>query len=151
MSLTTYLKPVGCLSPRATCLDAATEMKARNIGAVVVVSDDQRAIGILTDRDLALRVMAEGRAADQTSVEDAMTRGLACLPENATLAEATELMRDRGVRRLPILDAAGKVTGIVSLDDLLLLLGMELGNLASALFTEFSELSQGAEVEQSTA
>lgn len=142
MSLTNYLKPVGCVSPRATCLDAAMEMKARNIGAVVVVSDDQRAIGILTDRDLTLRVMAEGRAPERTTVEEAMTDDLAWLTEDATLAEATERMRDRAVRRLPILDAAGKVVGIVSLDDLLLLLGMELGNLASALFSEFSELSQ---------
>lgn len=138
MSLRNYSKLVGCVSPRASIVQASQDMKARGIGAVIVISDDHKPIGLLTDRDITLRVVAEGRDPGKCTVEEIMTSGVVSLSQDASLEQATELMRDHGVRRIPIIDEKGHVTGLVSLDDILLLVGIELGNVASAIFKELS-------------
>lgn len=71
-----------------------------------------------------------------------MTSEVVTLGEDASVRTATELMRDRGVRRLPILDENGRVTGIVALDDLVVLLGMEIGNLANAIVAGLRRLPE---------
>jgi CBS domain-containing protein len=138
MSLRRFVKKVASVSPRALVFDAAREMSAQVVGALVVISDDGRPIGMLTDRDIVLRVVAEGRDPERTSIEEVMTRGTAFLSHNATVQEATEIMRDCGMRRLPLVDAEGRVDGLVSLDDIVLLLGMELGNVSAALFANLA-------------
>jgi CBS domain-containing protein len=138
MSLRRYVKKVATVSPRATVGDAAREMSVQGVGAIVVISDDGRPLGIVTDRDLVVRVMAEGRDPEKVTVEETMTRGTAFLSHDSTLQEATEIMRDIGLRRLPLVDDEGKVDGMVSLDDVVLRLGMELGNVAGALFTNLT-------------
>lgn len=138
MSLSKYGKTVGKVTPRASAREACREMAQRQIGCVVVVSDDEKPIGIVTDRDVALRVVAEGRDPERTPVEDIMSTGLTTLPVDASFESATRLMRDRQVRRIPLVGADGRVEGLVSLDDFVLLLGMELGNLASAVFGELA-------------
>jgi CBS domain-containing protein len=138
MSLKRYVKNVATLSPRARILDASREMSERSVGAVVVISDDGRPIGMLTDRDIVLRVVAEGRDPVRTSVEDVMTHGTAFLSHEHSIQDVTEIMRDCGMRRLPLVDDEGRVDGMVSLDDIVLLLGMELGNVASAVFANLA-------------
>jgi CBS domain-containing protein len=145
MSLRRYVKKVASVSPRASVLDASRMMSREAVGAVVVVSDDGRPIGMLTDRDIVLRAVAEGRDLQRTIVDEVMTRGTAFLSHDASIEDATEIMRDCGMRRLPLVDEQGRVDGIVSLDDILLLLGMELGNLSAALFTNLSVGSGGQE------
>jgi CBS domain-containing protein len=144
MSLHNYIKRVGCVSPRASAFEAAREMKANGVGTVVVISDDQRPIGLLTDRDLALRVVAERKNAEQTSVEEVMTHGAVTLPNDASIRSATELMSANAVRRIPIVDELGRVIGIITLDDILVLLGMEIGNLANTVFSGMAEESEAA-------
>jgi CBS domain-containing protein len=139
MSLSKYVKKVVCLSPRASVLDASHEMKEKGVGTIVVISDDYKPIGLLTDRDITTRIVAERRS-PETTLEEAMTTNLVSLFQDTSIQKATELMRDRGVRRIPILDENGRVSGIVSMDDLLLLLGMEIGNLASAIVAEMQRL-----------
>ncbi len=148
MSLKRYVKKVASVSPRATVLDAAQEMSRQAVGAIVVVSDDGRPIGMLTDRDIVMRVVVEEREPATTPVEEVMTGGTAFLSHDATLQDATEIMRDCGMRRLPLVDDEGRVDGIVSLDDIVLLLGMELGNVSAALF---ANLSVGAVAEPTAA
>jgi len=138
MSLKRYVKQVATVSPRSMVIDAAHAMSRQAVGAVVVVSDDGRPMGMLTDRDIVLRVVAEGRDPERTSIEDVMTRGTAYLSHDANIQDATEIMRDCGMRRLPLVDDTGRVDGIVSLDDIVLLLGMELGNVSAALFANLS-------------
>ena len=138
MSLKRYVKRVVSVSPRTPVIDAARAMSAQAVGAVVVVSDDGRPLGMLTDRDIVLRVVAEERELARTSVEQVMTRGTAYISHDASIQEATEIMRDCGMRRLPLVDAEGRVDGIVSLDDVVLLLGMELGNVSAALFANLA-------------
>jgi CBS domain-containing protein len=145
MSLRKYMKSVGTVSPRASVTEAARAMRDKMIGAVVVVSDDNQALGLLTDRDVVLRVLAEGRDPERTAAEEVMTRGVASLQIDSSLEKASELMRDFGIRRVPIIDDTGRVAGLVSFDDLILLLGMELGNLAAAIFSGMGARRMAAE------
>jgi len=138
MSLRSYVKKVASVSPRTTVYEASCAMSTQAVGAIVIISDDGRPIGMLTDRDVVTRVVAEGRDPQRTPVEEVMTRGTAFLSHNASIQSATEIMRDCGMRRLPLVDDEGKVDGLVSLDDIVLLLGMELGNVAGALFANLS-------------
>jgi CBS domain-containing protein len=143
MSLRRYIKRVACLSPRATVVEASQEMRSKGVGTVVVISDDYQPLGLVTDRDIATRVVAERKSPD-TPLEQVMSGDVISLPEDATIQQASEAMRDRGVRRVPITDENGRVTGLISFDDLLLLLGMEIGNLASAVFTELAHQPEHA-------
>jgi len=133
MSLEGFVKRVGCVSPRASVLDASLEMRTHGIGTVVVISDDYKPIGVLTDRDIVMRAVADNKAPDKTAVETVMSGNVVTLPEDASIRAVTETMRDKGVRRVVILDENARVTGIVSFDDLLLLIGMEVGNLAASI------------------
>jgi CBS domain-containing protein len=106
-------------------------MRDQHVGAIVVL-DGRKPIGIVTDRDLAIRVLASNLAGD-TLVKDVMTGDPVCAHEGPGLADAAQLMREHGVRRLPVVDAAGDLIGAVTLDDLLSLLGEELSSLAAAV------------------
>jgi CBS domain-containing protein len=138
MSLTNFIKRVGCVSPRANIVEASQEMRTRSIGAVVVISDDYKPIGLVTDRDIVMRIVADDKGPREVVVEQIMSGGVVTLTEQASIREATELMRDKGVRRIVIVDENDRVTGLVSFDDLILLLGMEIGNLANAVVSEVS-------------
>lgn len=107
---------------------AARRMRDYRVGCVVVVRD-ARPVGILTDRDLALRVVAEGRDPEKTPVSEIVTYEAATVGRDAGLETVIRIMSDRGVRRVPIVTEDGKVTGIVTADDLTVLLTRMLGDL----------------------
>ncbi|UCM91226.1 CBS domain-containing protein [Streptomyces marincola] len=109
-----------------TVADAARLMKEHDSGNVAVVEDGGRVVGIVTDRDLAVRVLAEGRAADTPVQEVSSREELATVAPSATLAEAAEAMRGKAVRRLPVVDD-GKLLGVLSLGDLAIELDPESG------------------------
>lgn len=115
-----------------TAREAALRMRDHRVGCVVVIRGP-RPIGILTDRDLALRVVAEGRDPDRTLVSEIVTHDAVTIERDATIETAARIMKDRGVRRLPIVDADGRVTGIVTADDLVILLSKELANVGASL------------------
>lgn len=104
---------------------AAIRMREHHVGCVVVTRD-AHPIGILTDRDIALRVVAEGRDPEQTKIADIVTYDVTTIERDAEVGTAARLMREHGVRRLPIVDEAGHVTGIVTADDLVALLAENL-------------------------
>jgi CBS domain-containing protein len=111
---------------------AAKRMHTRNVGTLVVLNDRQEPIGMLTDRDLALRVVAAGKDPFRTTVGQAMTEHPTTLSKDAALESAIALMCAEPCRRLPIVDPAGKLIGLLSLDDVLKLLVSdftEIGNL----------------------
>ena len=99
----------------ATLADAAALMRDENVGSVVVV-DGERPVGLITDRDLALAVVADGAGRDEP-VGDHATRPLVTGEVEMDLEEAAALMVQHSVRRLPILDGDG-LAGIVTIDDL---------------------------------
>lgn len=108
---------------------AAERMKAENVGTLLVVDADRKPIGILTDRDLALRVVAGGLDARKTKVGDVMSAHPRWVSETAAIEDAVATMRGLAVRRLPVVDDAGRLVGIVSIDDVLELVTEELSDL----------------------
>jgi CBS domain-containing protein len=106
-------------------------MQEHNVGTVVIV-EDRRPVGIITDRDLALALGARD-VSPQAQVQKVMTRHVLAIPEDTGIYTATKFMRERGVRRLPVVDGEDRLVGIVTLDDLLHFLGRELYNLAEGI------------------
>jgi len=109
----------------------ALQMREYDIGTVVVV-EDQKPIGIVTDRDLALALGIRD-ISPQVAVKSVMTTPIRTIPDSAGIFAATQCMSDARVRRLPIVNEQGRLVGIVSLDDLMWLLGRELYNLADGI------------------
>ena len=105
------------VSASATVQEAATAMAEHDIGAVLVASD-KALEGILTDRDIILRLVVSGGDAGATKVASVMSGEIfACRPDD-NVEQAFEQMSERQVRRLPVLDEAGTVVGIVTRGDL---------------------------------
>jgi len=125
-------RPARTLPPDASCADAAVVMRDENIGAVVV-SDAGRPLGVVTDRDLAVRVIAPGRDPQRVRLREVMSGDPIFLSGERGLDQVIQTMRDLGIRRVPVVDADGKLRGLVSMDDLLVLLASQLGDLAQAL------------------
>jgi CBS domain-containing protein len=123
-------------TPEETVRDAAKRMGEYNVGTVVVVDDGTRPVGILTDRDIALRCVAAGRPADTLPVRDAMTARVRSVSENAPIEEALSLMKQLGVRRLPVTDQKGSLVGLIALDDVLALIAEESTAIGSLLRKE---------------
>jgi CBS domain-containing protein len=129
------IKPVVTIAPTATVLDAARLMRQKNVGALVVVNGEKPK-GILTDRDIAIAVVAEGLDPATVPVADVMHARPAVIREDQGIFDVTKMLGTNGVRRLPVVDKKGKLTGIIALDDLLMLFGQEMGLVASALSRE---------------
>lgn len=108
---------VEVISPRATTADAARKMKDLDVGAIPVC-DGEKLLGMITDRDLVLRVMAISRDPVQALVSDAMTPGVVFCYDDEEAETAAELMAEKQIRRLPILSRKNRLVGIVSLGDL---------------------------------
>ena len=86
----------------------ASLMKQHDVGSVPVVESDSL-VGIVTDRDIVVKVIAAGRNPEQTSVKDAMTPNPVCCSEDDDLEQALKLMKERQVRRMPIVDSSGRL------------------------------------------
>jgi CBS domain-containing protein len=125
-------RDVAILQRGATVQDAARLMRARHVGDVVIVgsADTGVPLGILTDRDIAIEVVGQGLAPAQVPVENAMSAPLLTLREDDGVLDSISRMAARGVHRAPVLDPAGRLAGLVSVDDLVPLLAQELGKLA---------------------
>jgi CBS domain-containing protein len=108
--------PVFACAPTATLAMAAHEMAAHNVGALLVTDDDERIVGIVTDRDIALAI-GNGHPGD-TTVDEIDTHDVVTIEEDADVLGAARLMSTNGVRRLPVADPSGRAVGMVSLDDL---------------------------------
>jgi CBS domain-containing protein len=99
-----------------TVLQAAQLMRDNDIGDVIVV-DDGQVTGIVTDRDIAVRAVAEGRDPEPTTVGDIATTGVQAIEPDASVDDALRMMREHDIRRLPVVKN-GRPVGIVSLGDL---------------------------------
>lgn len=100
----------------ASVVDAAREMRDGDVGPVLVTRDG-RICGIVTDRDIVLRVVAEGRDPGGTAIGDVCTESLVTLTPDQTAEEAVRLMREHDVRRVPVVQD-GRAAGIVAIGDL---------------------------------
>lgn len=109
-----------CCVPGDSVAIAAQIMRRNDVGPVLVVSDkhDNRLVGIVTDRDLALKIIAEGRDPHTTRVDEVMTMNPVCCREDDTTEQALRMMAQNQVRRIPIIDDANRLRGIVAQADL---------------------------------
>jgi CBS domain-containing protein len=108
-------KSVRTISPDATMEEAARSMKRFRIGSLVVVEGDTP-VGIITERDLAYKIVAEGKM--NAKVKEVMSRDLKTVDKEKTLIEAVKIMAAHVIRRLPVVDK-GKLVGIVTLNDIM--------------------------------
>ena len=108
-------KPLA-LQEGTTLVEAARAMRDHDVGDVVLLDDDQ-VTGIVTDRDITIRGVAEGMQPDETVLSQVASKKLVTVPPDASVEEAVSLMREHAVRRLPVVEA-GRPVGIVSLGDL---------------------------------
>src|SRR5260221_13333321 len=114
-------RDVRLASPEETIQQAAQIMKGLNVGALPVGHDD-RLVGMITDRDIAIRGVAEGKAPD-AKVRDVMTTDVKYCFDDQDVAEVTQNMGDIQVRRLPVVDRKKRLVGILSLGDIAVLRG----------------------------
>lgn len=114
-----------CISPDACLADAAQRMRELDVGALPICDNDRLA-GIVTDRDLAIRGVAEGRDPRSTPVRAVMSPHLAYIFDDQEIEEAARLMEVKQIRRLPVLNRAKRLVGIVSLGDIAVETGVTL-------------------------
>lgn len=126
------------IEPDAPLKEAANLMTNRNVGCLVVTSY-QKPIGIITDRDLVTRAIHLGKDLYTTTVSEVMSGNPYVLEEELSLFEALELMKDKGVRRFPVVDQDGNLTGFFSIDDVLYLLAIELSAVRRIIESEGPE------------
>jgi CBS domain-containing protein len=130
-------RSVKAVAPGDTARALAKRMDREDVGCLVVV-EDERPIGIVTDRDLALALLCGGRDAGALKARDVATRTLVAIREDAPISDAFHTLRQNGLRRLPVVDAAGRLTGILTADDLLLAVTSQLAGLGAVLSSQIS-------------
>ena len=126
-------------APKASVEEAARLMREHHVGSVVVVEETaqgRRPIGIVTDRDLVVEVIASRVAPATVTVGEIMGPGLVTARESDEPWDTIRLMRREGVRRIPVVGDDGCLVGIVTVDDLLEILAEQLDGLARAIAAE---------------
>lgn len=117
----------------ASIQEAAARMRQNHVGSLVVLDGDARPLGIITDRDIVLSVVAAGLEPLKTKVGDTMTQDALVVNLATNVSAALQLMKAKGVRRLPVVDDAGALVGIVAADDLLAYLARQVSALAEVV------------------
>ncbi len=131
MSLERFRRPLATADAADSVKRVACAMRDQGVGCLVVTKNGHP-LGIVTDRDLVVRVLAEGGDASG-SVGDCTTFGPLTVTVHDTIETAAARMRTHGVRRLPIVDDSGRAVGIVTSDDLLVMLGRSLADVCEGI------------------
>ena len=106
------------ISPKATVREAITLMATRNIGALPVMEDNEL-LGIITERDYARNVILKGRSSKDTCVDEVMSTGLTTVRPDQSVTDCMELMTEKRIRHLPVVEE-GRVVGIISIGDVVM-------------------------------
>jgi len=138
MTLRWYRRPrLVVLNPNDTVLEAARAIEANRIGAVAV-QKDRRLVGIATDRDLTVRALGRGLDPSSTTISEVMTPSPLTLSPRDSVDDAIRLMKERNIRRIPLVED-GRIVGMVTLDDLILEEAAPLEELAAVLEAQIGE------------
>jgi len=119
--------------------EAVTLMRSNHVGDVVVVdrqATNMLPLGILTDRDLVIEILAKDVDMDSVNVGDVMSVDIITVTEDTKLLDAIKIMRNKGIRRLPVVNTAGGLEGILTVDDILELLAEQISNLVKLVSVE---------------
>lgn len=122
-------------APSTSVTDVAQLMEDEKVGSVVIVDDD-RPQGIITDRDIAIQTAARGQDPTTMTAADVMSEDLVTVDLESGIFDVISAMKDSSVRRIPAVDADGRIAGIVTFDDFVVLLGRELKNLGDIVEAE---------------
>jgi CBS domain-containing protein len=133
---TLFTHEVITVSPQDSLATVTRTMKEHSVGTVVV-AEQGRPVGIITDRDLALS-LGSGEVSRTDSAQSIMTCPITTIDRNQGIFQATRQLSENALRRLPVVDEVGRVVGVLSADDLLLLLSRELANVAKAIEPEMA-------------
>ena len=123
------------VKPDATVQFVAELMKEKNIGCVVV-TQNHKPVGIVTDRDIALRGVSLCGDPGEALIESVMSTDILTIRKDAGIFDAIQEMKSAGVRRMPIVDSAGRLVGLVTVDDLIRLLAREMADIARIIGKE---------------
>jgi len=107
---------VWSISPDRSVYDALTLMAEKNVGALVVMERD-RVIGMISERDYARNVILKGKSSKELAVQEIMTSRVVCVRPEQTMEECMELMTDKHIRHLPVLDDEKRLVGLISIGD----------------------------------
>ncbi|MEX1000081.1 MAG: CBS domain-containing protein [Thermodesulfobacteriota bacterium] len=118
--------------PTAPVSEAAYLMMREEIGSLVVVDDQMFPVGIVTDRDLVVSAIAEGKNPEESIVEEVMTKDVVYVEEETNILDILSTMSEYSIRRMPV-TKDGRLTGIISVDDLIVVIATELVDLAMAV------------------
>lgn len=108
---------VVAVAPQASVFEAASLMNQHKIGSLLV-EENGRLVGIITERDILQRVVAQRRDVDCTKVADVMTTEVVCCRPHTTVEEARSVVKNRRIRHLPVIEEDGRILGIISIGDL---------------------------------
>jgi len=109
---------VQCVRPENTLVEAAGVMRKLNVGAVPVRGENDKLLGMLTDRDICVRAVADGRDPSQTKVEEALSPGIIYAMADQDVDDAIHVKEKYQIRRLPVLNAQNRLAGIIALADI---------------------------------
>jgi CBS domain-containing protein len=123
------------VKPDATVQFVAELMKEKNIGCVVV-TENHKPVGIITDRDIALRSASLCGEPQMALIESIMSRDISTIKKDTGIFDAIQEMKAAGVRRMPIVDSSGRLVGLLTVDDLIRLLAREMADIARIIGRE---------------
>jgi CBS domain-containing protein len=134
-------REITIIGPESSITEAARLMRQHHVGMLVVVEREgeiNRPIGVITDRDLVIEVLAQEVAINSVTVRDVMSQDPVQVGEGDTLLDTIELMQSRGVRRIMVVDDEGSLQGLMSADDAIELIAEAMGNLTKVVRHELS-------------
>ena len=143
-----------CCAPGSSLADTAGLMWERDCGVIPVIDEEQKIIGMITDRDICMAAAMTGRGLSQLSVHEVISGGVCGCKSEDDIHQALVTMRDNQLRRLPVLDDEGKLQGILSLNDVVLkadqLQDKRAASLAVDVLETLRAISRHRETEQQT-
>ncbi|WP_456466101.1 CBS domain-containing protein [Methanopyrus sp.] len=131
-----------------TAEELAYKMREHGIGSVVIVDEEERPVGIVTERDLVIKVVSRGLRPDEVVAREIMSSPVITVNEDVDVNEAVEIMVDKGIRRLPIVDEEGRLVGIVTMQDILRVEPHILRTIEEEMERFKEELREAEEVEE---
>lgn len=132
-------KDVVFVDRETTIYQAAATMREQHVGDLVVVDSakhTKKPVGLLTDRDIVLSVVAPRLDPNVFTVGDVMSQGIMTVPADQDVFETVHAMRVRGVRRVPVVDKDGEIEGVFALDDFVSLLAREMDEVSKLIYRE---------------